>query len=164
MAVRITEALKRELDLLCASLSTTNPSLAQIKGWERLIQDFTDWKASGEAGKHDSFYFGKDGPYVAPKLDTGKELRHVHLPPMSDREDLERWNKAYYSRHKHARPKVSNRVLVYCQDGEDYLLIFVLAEPDAHEIAKMNTADDRATMLGFARVANAFIQKREIIA
>jgi hypothetical protein len=164
MAVRITEALKGELDKLVAELEATNPALAKLKGWERLVSDFAEWKAGGEAGKDDSFYFGKDNPYVAPKLEGGKQLWHVHLPPMADRDDLERWNKAYYWRKKSPRPKVSNRVLVYCQDGDDYLLIYVLAEPDAHAIAKMKTEDDEATMRGFARVAEAFIQRREIIA
>jgi hypothetical protein len=164
MAVRITEALKGQLDALTEALQAERPDLAKIKGWERLVSDFAEWKALGDQGINDSFAFGKDGPYLAPKLEGNKRLQHVHLPPMSDHDDLVRWNKAYYWRKKNPRPKVSDRVLVYCQDGDDYLLIYILGEPDAHDIAKMTTPEDEATMRGFARVAEAFIQSRDVIA
>jgi mRNA interferase YafO len=43
------------------------------------------------------------------------------------------------------------------------LLIFILPEPDAHDIAKMQTAQDKAIMLGFAEVAGAFLDTGEIL-
>ena len=53
--------------------------------------------------------------------------------------------------------KVSNRVLVYADNRKgEYLLIYVLNEPDAHSIAAMQTVEDAETMAFFAQVAEAF--------
>jgi len=98
-------------------------------------------------------FFGKDSAYVRPKV-GGKSyvLRHVHLKPFEPAA-LTQWESDHWLRTR----KVSNRVLVYASDGKgNHLLIFILNEPDAHAIADMKTAEDKATMEGFATVAEAF--------
>ena len=158
MAVRITEALKAQLESLKAALEAVKSCSGEALGPEKLLADFERWKTI--QGEYGSYFFGKDGGYIAPKVDGNPYvLRHVHLPPMTDREQLDKWNLDW----KRKSRKTSNRVLVYCQDGSDYLLIYVLPEPDAHEIARMENAADRATMIGFARVAEAFVNRREVI-
>lgn len=158
MAVEITRALKAALDSLKAALLATNPALARTVGWERVVADFERWKTA--QGEYGSFFFGKDGGYTTPKV-GGKPyvLRHAHMVPMSDQRKLHFWKKAWRDRSR----KTSNRILVYCQDGRDFILIYILSEPDAHKIADMTTAADKQTMYEFARVAEAFIERREII-
>lgn len=162
MAVGITATLRRELEAAKAALTTTDPQLAaKFPSPLRLLADFEAWKAGGAAAEYDSPVFGKDGAYADPAVNGQRyKLRHVHLPPMGDPEGLKKWNAAWRRRGR----KVSDRALVYCEDGADYLLIFILPEPDAHEIARMATPEDRHSMEAFARIAAAFIERREIIA
>lgn len=53
--------------------------------------------------------------------------------------------------------KTSDRVLVYVKrpDGE-FLLIFVLDEPGAHQVAKMESLADRQLMHALSAVAEQF--------
>ena len=126
---------------------------------DELIERFTKWKSGDEYG---SYYFGKDSAYVRPHVD-GKpyQLRHVHTVPLQDQDALRRWKTVYRRRGR----KTSDRVLVYTADGKDgFLLIYVLEEPTAHEIANMKTVEDTEIMEGFAEVAAAFIDNGDVIA
>ncbi len=98
--------------------------------------------------------FGKDSAYHTPKLTSPNDrLMHVHLVPILDQGALVAWEQAWRRRTR----KVSNRVLVYADNRKgEYLLIYVLNEPDAHSIAAMQTVEDAETMAFFAQVAEAF--------
>lgn len=124
-----------------------------------LLKSFQRWKNSRD--EYGSYLFGKEGAYMIPKID-GKSyrLRHVHLPPLSIPGQLEVWNKQWQRRGR----KTSDRVLVYVENGRgDYLLIFILPEPMAHEIAKMQTPAHRQIMESFASVAAKFLETGQII-
>lgn len=124
--------------------------------------EFNNWKSLGDAGAHLTHLFGKDGGYRLPQV-NGKPyvLRHVHLVPLLDPQKLSRWNFAWRNKSR----KVSNRVLVYVSDPRHgHLLLWILDEPDAHNIADMLTPDDAQLMHHFAVVADHFIQTGEIAA
>lgn len=146
MVVNITTALKTELkaDGLDSRL---------------LCQSFKEWKTSDEFG---SYHFGKDSAYAMPTVDGQKyALRHVHLVPVLDQLQRSAWNKAWKLRGR----KTSDRVLVYTQNSRgNFLLIFILSEPDAHEIARMRNPKHKSIMDGFANVAAAFLFDGSIIA
>jgi hypothetical protein len=148
MRVRITEALR-------TALANIGQNSAQ------LVRDFGDWKSLGPAGEYSSEIFGKDGAYRAPSVGgVVYKLRHVHLIPLLDRPKRRRWLEKFRVRGR----KTSNRVLVYAEDGRgNYLLIFILNEPSAHDIAEMRTARDRETMKGFAAVAEAFLHDGTVL-
>ena len=130
--------------------------------YQQFIDEFTKWKSQGSAGEFNSRYFGKDGAYVRPTVDGHQyALRHVHLIPLSDAVQLAKWNAQWKRKGK----KISDRALVYVADHKgNYLLIFILPEPDAHRIAKMSNKEDRETMDGFAEVAAAFLENGEVLA
>lgn len=125
------------------------------------VYAFRDWKTGWPKQEYESPLFGKDGSYIFPKVDgVPYTLEHVHLVPLTDEAGMSSWKKAFHWR----RRKLSDRVLVYVgKHPGPYLLIFILDEPDAHEIAKMRTADDSETMQGFAEVAAAFLWNGSII-
>lgn len=124
---------------------------------EEFIKRFAKWRAGDEYG---SYYFGKDGGYHSPKVDGVAPLRHVHLVPLTDEDKLASWNKAWGRKGR----KSSDRALVYASDGlKKHLLIYILDEPTAHEIASMKTPEDRETMEGFALAAAKFIDTGEVI-
>lgn len=122
---------------------------------------FQEWKNRGPSGEYTDYFFGKDSAYHSPKIASpdGK-LMHVHLVPILDEDALKKWDKDWGRRTR----KRSNRALVYADSGSgDYLLIFVLNEPDAHAIAEMQTQEHAETMEFFAKVADAFIFDRSIV-
>ena len=84
--------------------------------------------------------------------------------PLSDQEQLKRWNTAWLRRSR----KTSDRVLVYVEriagNQAYHLLIYVLPEPEAHTIATMKTREHRELMEGFANVAAAFLDSGDVIA
>lgn len=127
-----------------------------------LVAEFDKWKAGGSATEYTSPLFGKDSAYIEPTVDGKKyTLRHVHLVPVSNLEKLAVWKR----RHALKSRKTSDRALIYADDGKgDYLLIYILEEPDGHDIPKMKTKADQETMEGFAEVAAAFIEDGKIIA
>lgn len=143
MEVKITTMLRDALD--------------EEGGADILIEDFIDWKSGDEYG---SYVFGKDGAYAAPTVDGEKNvLRHVHLVPITDRVKLRQWNRAWRRRSR----KVSDRALVYVDGGKGkYLLIYILDEPGAHDIAKMKTAKHKELMGAFAAIAEAFLYNGEV--
>jgi len=146
MVVRITAALKNalEADKLESNL---------------FIETFKEWKSGDEYG---SYHFGKDGAYVTPLVNGDKYvLRHVHLVPVVNQKQLILWKKRWKIKGR----KTSDRVLIYAQDKQrNFLLIFILSEPDAHAVAEMKTQQHREIMEGFACVADAFVYRGEVIA
>lgn len=147
ITVRITQALKYSLQ--CSAIDENI-----------FIEKFTAWKLS--ADEYGSYLFGKDSAYIKPDVD-GKSyvLRHVHLPPLADEGQLRLWNKKWQQRSR----KTSDRVLIYVEDNRgNYLLIFILPEPIAHAIAKMQTLEHQQIMNGFASVAAQFLDTGEVIA
>ena len=149
MVVQATQALRNQFD--------ENPDdLCE------LISAFEEWKAKGVDGEYSSYLFGKDSAYIAPKVDgVSYALRHVHLVPIAQIDKLAKWNKVW----KRKGRKTSDRVLVYVSNASDAaLLIYVLPEPDAHEIARMETAEDKKLMHSFAEIAATFLHGGEVIA
>lgn len=99
-----------------------------------------------------SFFFGRDMPYSAPKLPCGYPLRHIHLAPMSDANDLRIWRRQFDA----GREQTSDVALVYVQNAyNEYLLIAVL--PQAHSVAQMTTPNQKKLMDFFARIGEEFI-------
>lgn len=143
MIVRITNALKSVLGNDDAEL---------------LCGEFLNWKATGEYAHH---YFGKDSAYIAPPVNGEKYvLRHVHLIPVLDANQLKRWWRNFSRRSR----KTSDRVLIYTKNSVgDYLLIYILSEPDAHKIATMQNQKDKELMESFAKVAGDFMLDGSVI-
>jgi len=123
--------------------------------------EFDAWKAWGSTGEYQSYTFGKDGGYAAPAVGGVRYLlRHVHLVPLEDTTALRLWDIHWRRRSR----KTSDRVLVYVSDHHyGHLLIFILEEPIAHEIAQMKTGDHKTTMRGLAKVAEQFIHDGTVI-
>lgn len=114
---------------------------------------FAEWKADWPANEYESKLFGKDGAYLAPKVDGELGLRHVHIVPMQCEKSSRRWWKAWRYRSR----KTSDRHLVYVEHKGNFLLIYILDEPDAHSVAHMKTPADKALMKKFAIIAEDFI-------
>lgn len=123
---------------------------------------FDAWKLEGEAGEYTNALFGKDSAYATPKVGTEQyQLRHVHLVPLRDPQQLKAWNRA----HQRQSRKTSDRVLVYASDSRDkHLLIYILDEPSAHSIAQMLSSEDKLLMHRFAAIAEAFLNDGSIVA
>lgn len=140
----------------------TNALEAQMQADEldpqEFIEAFAEWKSGDEYG---SYLFGKDGAYISPSLfGTPQAFRHVHLVPITDTGQLAAWNRIWKRRGR----KSSDRALVYVDAGRGrYLLIFILSEPDAHSVASMKTQQDKELMRVFLDVAEAFVDRGEII-
>ena len=148
--VRATRALSAALEAKSAGLTG------------QLIASFQIWKQGDE---YHHYLFGKDSAYAKPAVDGAPyQLRHVHLVPLADSEQLKRWNVAW----QHKSRKTSDRVLVYAErrtgGTTSQLLIYILPEPEAHLIAAMTTHEHRELMDGFANVAAAFIDDGSVIA
>ena len=148
MATRLTEALRALL-------------LEQGQDPDNFAAEFDHWKARGAQGEFDSYLFGKDGAYATPKVNGDPHvLRHVHLVPLANHEHLARWKAVWRRRGR----KTSDRALVYVSDPYyGHLLLYILDEPDAHAVARMETAEHRDLMMRFAAVADRFIHAGEII-
>ncbi|MDK4696635.1 type II toxin-antitoxin system YafO family toxin [Kingella negevensis] len=121
------------------------------------MQRFKEWKKA----ESESFLFGKDGAYISPKVNgESYVLRHVHLVPLLDVEQLAKWQQNW----QRGSRRTSNRALVYAQDNHRFLLIDILPEPVAHEIAQMKNEQAKKMMLLFAQIAESYIYHNEIIA
>jgi mRNA interferase YafO len=131
-------------------------------GASDLCSEFDHWKTLGAAGEYDSYLFGKDSAYVAPRVaGVPNVLRHVHLVPLADPRALAAWNTQWQRRGR----KVSDRALVYASDRtHGHLLIYILAEPDAHLVARMGTPVHHQLMLKLAHVAECFMHDGSVIA
>lgn len=148
MAVLVTEAFKKGFD--------TEGELTLF------VDAFAHWKSNWPTREYLSELFGKDGTYVHPKVGgEAYKLRHVHLKPVIDQSSISLWTKMF----RRGSRKTSNRALVYAHNGRgDYLLIYILSEPDAHEVAQMKSAANKAIMEGFANTAAAFMDDGSVIA
>lgn len=132
---------------------------------------FDAWKAGFPRTEYTSFAFGKDSAYASPAVDGGKYLlRHVHLAPVADKAALDVWRRAFAAGKSSGKgsKRTSDRALVYASrqlaaGGEDHLLIYILAEPDAHQVARMATAEDRHLMQQLASTAAALIENGAVI-
>lgn len=127
-----------------------------------LVSEFERWKDKGAAGEYSSYFFGKDSAYIDPKVNGAPyTLRHVHLAPITQAKQIAKWNRDWLNKSR----KTSDRVLVYVSNSNgEALLIFILPEPDAHEIARMKTPQDKALMNSFSEIADAFLNTGQIIA
>ena len=145
MAVHVTTALERQL----AKLNESPDDLRHA---------FQVWKRGSE---YSSYYFGKDGAYVSPRFSSGEMcLRHVHLAPIQDPSALLRWNEQWKRRSR----KTSDRVLVYASDAtHGHLLIYILQEPTAHDVAAMRTEAHALLMKKLTRIAERFVASGQII-
>lgn len=121
---------------------------------------FKQWKLSKD--EHGCYHFGKDSAYFTPVINGDNYiLRHVHLVPVIDKSQLYSWKKKFSFRSR----KTSDRVLIYVDDKKgNFLLVYILSEPDAHEVARMKTQQHREIMESFAAIAEAFIDDGSIIA
>ncbi|MDK4681094.1 type II toxin-antitoxin system YafO family toxin [Kingella negevensis] len=118
-------------------------------------------KSTTVAGEFNHYEFSKDGAYIMLKVNGESYiLRHVHLVPVINLQDKMRWDRAWQM----GRKRTSDRALIYVADGDSHLLIAILDEPTAHQIAKMEMPTDRAIMEQFAQIADKFVYYREIIA
>ncbi len=124
---------------------------------DNFADEFNAWKAKGAAGEYDNYMFGKDGAYGTR---LPQSLRHVHLVPLADAAALAAWNTQWFRRGR----KVSDRALVYASDAtHGHLLIFILNEPDAHRVARMQSPAAVTLMLKLAKIAERFIQDGAVI-
>lgn len=132
---------------------------------------FDAWKAGFPESEHTNFLFGKDGAYSTPTVDGKKyALRHVHLVPLLDQAAFQKWLGLFNlgkTKGKWLR-RTSNRVLIYATrtlpaGGEEHLLMYILTEPDAHEVALMKTDGDRQFMEQFAECAASFLHDGTVI-
>lgn len=147
MKVQLTGYLREELSLL-----HTTPD--QFLDPDQFVLEFAEWKSSGSDGEFDYFYFGKDSEYARPMINGVRVLRHVHLAPFDDTAGFAEWNRDW---RKYRRRK-SDTALVYADGGRHgFLLIAILWEPGAHEVAEMKTQESADAMNGFANVADQFI-------
>lgn len=140
MSVSITSALRDEL-----TKAGTDP--------QQFTMQFARWKAGWPANEYSFELFGKDGAYCRPGVGGDLYiLRHVHLMPLPG-PARRKWLQLFRRESR----KTSDRHLIYVQAGGDFLLIYILDEPDAHSVALMRTKDDRALMESFAIIAENFI-------
>lgn len=149
MATRVTEALREQFS-----------EIGQDP--DNFAAEFDHWKSLGARGEYNSYLFGKDGAYSSPTVNGQPNvLRHVHLVPLANLEQKAKWDRAWHTRGR----KVSDKALVYVSDPyHGHLLLFILDEPQAHQIARMQTPEDEELMKAFAVVADRFIQTGEITA
>lgn len=129
---------------------------------EALKAEFADWKNRGPSGADDHYYFGKDAFYEKPRGESGQHvLRHVHLVPLSNPEDVSAWNRNW---ERQSGRRTSDTALVYADGGRfGYLLIAILWEPDAHSVSQMKTKEASELMHTFARIAERFIFDGSVI-
>jgi len=128
---------------------------------DALIHVFSAWKEAGEKGEDDWYEFGKDSAYTKPLVNGAPYvLKHVHMTPVSNNDDLVKWDRAWEFRAR----RTSDRILVYVQDGRKYLLIALLEEPTAHAVGAMRTPRDLHRMKQFVKIAEDFIATGDIIA
>jgi hypothetical protein len=112
---------------------------------QALISYFAEWKQSPAT---EDYFFGKDA------FNRGSSvLRHVHLPPRSNADEIPRWQTCWRRRSN----RTSDRHLFYVDRGLGrYLLIFIVDDPGAHEFLANPTSEQKALLTEFERIANNF--------
>lgn len=108
-----------------------------------LVQ-FRDWKTDWNRREYIFWFFGKDGGNKFPLRNKKEVLRHVHLPPQISAKSRKIWNMKF----DQSGTKTSNTALFYAGSAKlnRYLLLYVVAEPDGHNVQDMNTAEDSTLM------------------
>ena len=127
-------------------------------GAEELKTEFNFWIQPNNEYK--SKMFGKDVPFIKPKLDIGF-LKHVHFVPFDKlSNEYRQWLK-YFNLGKR---KTSDRFLIYAAKDilnsptSKYLLISIIN--NAHNYIDTNMSD----LIRFAYIAENFIEHDQIIA
>jgi len=121
---------------------------------------FANWKALGPSGEYSDPYFGKDSEYARPLRDGRRVLRHIHLPPESNPDEVAKWERDFARRTR----KTSDTSLIYAHDDRHgYLLIYIVREPNGHAVAEMATRECRELMEQLADVAGAFLHDGKIL-
>lgn len=116
-------------------------------------EEFEWWRQNWPANEYSSELFGKDGAYIQPKVD-GKpySLRHVHLQPIEPAA-----KSVWEAIARRLGRKTSDRHPIYFRRDDDaFLLIHILDEPTAHQVALMHTNEDKELMNTFAIIAENF--------
>jgi hypothetical protein len=116
---------------------------------------FRAWKLLPHVEQLGSRTFGSDGEYVRPLVQGQSWLRHVHLQPRKGTRDRRDWD-----RNRSGYARTSNRHLIYAQHGEHILLVHFLADGTAHQVAKMRTPQDTATMYRCAQLVATWMVDR----
>lgn len=142
MSVSITSELRKEL-----RAARVDP--------EWFAKQFLLWKANWPRNEYSFELFGKDGAYRSPQVPGHPTaLRHVHLMPLPHSRLYRGWASAF----RRLGRKTSDRHLVYVESKlRGFLLIYILDEPTAHEVALMKTKDDKLLMESFCGIAEDFI-------
>lgn len=160
MRVRLSSFLRDMLEEATAAPDEFGLEDAHLDDLEFFVpqvftERFLEWKGSGV----EDYYFGKDVPNLQPLGDLGEYiLHHVHIVPLTNPEDLQRWDKSW----DRGSRRTSDTALMYVDGGiHGYLLLTILWEPDAHEVIKMKTPADRKFMNEMAWFAKQFIDTGE---
>jgi len=150
MAVRVTHT------------AALRKSFATPASFAYFIRAFELWREDWPANEYESEFFGKDGAYGDPPVNGRRnQLLHVHLKPVQDHGALARWMTLFRRRSR----KTSDRALVYVHSKlHGFLLIYILEEPTAHEVARMQNDDHARIMQSFAEIAGRFIDTGKVIA
>lgn len=122
--------------------------------WDPKKGTLGGWIGDSNCREFKSEFFGKDGANRTPLVEgIAYALRHVHLPPI-DEDEGELW----MHHHSIGRRKTSNCYLMYASDRyHRHLWLYVLPEPDAHDVIEMRSADDRELMTWMASEAGKFL-------
>jgi len=131
-------------------------SYASAKVVADLVDAFKWWKES-TGREFQSPIFGKDAALFSPKVGgRAYALRHCHLVPLNDANALKAWARS----HRFGSRKVSDRVLIYVQQDDDFLLIDIVDDPGAHALMRMTDKQGKSFMLKCAEEAEAFFDGR----
>lgn len=118
-----------------------------------LVKAFTWWKQD-PSREFESPFFGKDSALIRPSVGgCTYMLRHCHVVPLHNAAEKRRWA----IEHKRRSRKTSDRVLIYVEHRDQYLLIDVIDDPGAHEIMRMVDQQGKSFMQKCAEEAHAFI-------
>lgn len=123
------------------------------------IDNFKIWKTDWSINEYSVHEFGKDSGLISPKVD-GKsyQLRHVHLIP-TEKKSLNEWNINY----KKEKRRTSDKMLIYVEDNQNFLLIAILPENLSHKIIAMKEPKDQQLMENFAEAASEYVNYKKII-
>lgn len=123
---------------------------------DAFIAEFLSWKSMGDEGENNHFYFGRNTQYRKPLYEGRMVLWHVHYVPAESSPEYATWKEIWDNEWD--RPRTSHSALAYAYDRtHGYLLIDMLWEPDAHEIAKMKTQAHQQIMHDLTDIAGEFI-------
>lgn len=125
---------------------------------QTFCNNFAAWKAGLAARpSRGAPQFGKDFPYSFPLVLNRMKLMHVHLIP-ADAAEREDWMKRF--RRDSCSDRTSDKILVYAEDGNKYLLIYILPEGKSHEMAekaRKSPGRERDLFQKFAEIAEDFL-------